>query len=252
MELLEKAHVKGYSRKDGTYVKPHERAGEAHAPEAYWHPKNGENGKPVIIHKPHHASAPSTWHNPDAVATFTPGGDVPLSLNGVPIRKWKDHPRTAEGWEYHSGVDPSLEEPPFRLPPGKHAGAGVVIREPDGRVWLASPTNQFGGYHATWPKGSVDPGESMQAAACRETFEETGLQIEIVGFIGDFDKTTSRARMYLARRVGGSPVEAGWESQSMHLVPIGKLYDILNMSNDHAIAEAIGAGPAPVKQQSNK
>lgn len=243
MDLM-KAHVKGYSRKDGTYVPPHERKdGPGAAPRApiVHHSRLSHNGSPVQIKNPTHPSSHTTWHNPKAVATFVPDGDVPMSINGVPIARWKDHPRTPEGWEYCDGVNEALHEPPFELPPGKHAGSGVVILEPDGRVWLTHPSNAFGGYHATWPKGSVDPDESMQAAACRETFEETGLKIEIVGFLGDFDKTTSRARMYLAKRAGGSPVEMGWESQAMSLSPIDKLRDILNMNNDHAIVEALEA-----------
>lgn len=237
-----KAHVKGYSRKDGTYVPPHERKdGQGAAPRApaVHHPRLSENGSSVQIKNPTHPSSHTTWHNPKAVATFVPNGDVPMSINGVMLRQWKDHPRTQEGWEYCDGVNHSLYEPPFELPPGKHAGAGVVIIEPDGRVWLAHPTNAFGGYDCTWPKGSVDRGESMQAAACRETFEETGLQVEIIGHLGDFQKTTSMARMYLARRVGGSPVHMGWESQAMSLVPHEKLRDLLNMEVDHAIVDAL-------------
>jgi len=240
--VLLKSHVKGYSRKDGVYVAPHDRKdgpGGAQRATAVCHPRLSENGSAVQINNPTHPSSHTTWHNPKAVATFVPDGDVPMSINGIPIRQWKDHPRTKEGWEYCDGVNHSLYEPPFELPPGKHAGAGVVIIEPDGRVWITHPTNSFGGYHATWPKGSVDPDESMQAAACRETFEETGLKVEIVGFLGDFQKTTSVARMYLARRVGGDPTSCGWESQAMSLVPHHKMRGLLNMPNDHAIVEAL-------------
>ena len=244
MDLM-KAHVKGYSRKDGTYVPPHERKdgpGVAIRAPMVHHPRISHTGGKVHIKNPTHPSSHTTWHNPQAVATFVPDGDVPVSINGVMLREWKDHPRTPEGWEYCDGVNHSLYEPPFRPTPGKHAGAGVVIVEPDGRVWLTHPTNQFGNYECTWPKGSVDPDESMQAAACRETFEETGLQVEIIGFLGDFQKTTSVARMYLAKRIGGSPVHCGWESQAISLSPVDKLHDLLNMQNDREIADKIAQG----------
>lgn len=249
MDFL-KAHVKGYSRRDGTYVPPHERKdGPGAAPEApvYHHPRLSENGHKIQIKNPTHASSHTTWHNPKAVATFVPNGDVPASLNGVALTRWKDHPRTKEGWEYTKGINDEIEEPTFHLPDGKHAGAGVVILEPDGRVWLAHPTNAFGGYDCTWPKGSVDPDESMQAAACRETFEETGLQVEIISHLGDFEKTTSMARMYIAKRIGGSPSYMGWETQAMSIVPAQKLRDLLNMQNDHAIVEALEAKLASKK-----
>lgn len=251
-EALSKAHIKGYSRRDGVYVKPHERdTGEAdhRAMPVHHHAQADDNGKAVVIKRPSHASAPSTWHNPDAVATFVPDGDVPLSLNGVPLRSWRDHPTTTEGWDFADGINDDLPEPAFTLPTGKKAAAGVIIEEPDGRVWLVAPTNQFGGYRSSFPKGTADLELSLQGTALKECFEETGLQIKITGFVGDFERTTSKARIYRAKRVGGSPVDMGWESQAVHLSPKGRLYDQLNMWTDHPIAEAVGAGPAPKKPE---
>lgn len=249
MEDLTKAHIKGYSRRDGVYVQPHDRdtgVAAAAAP-VHHHPRTGEAGEQVEIKRPSHASLPSTWHNPDAVATFVPGGDVPASLNGVSLTAWKDHPRTSEGWDFCDGINEDLYEPPFHLPPGKKAAAGVVIEEPDGRCWVVHPTNAFGNYQVTWPKGTCEPGLSMQGNALKETYEEAGLKIEITGFIGDFERTTSKARMYRAKRIGGTPIAMGWESQAVSLCPRGLLYDMLNMYTDHPIAETIGAGPAPKK-----
>jgi ADP-ribose pyrophosphatase YjhB (NUDIX family) len=248
-----KAHIKGYSKKDGTYVRPHERdTGIPHSkhPEPVHHPQAGENGEAVKIHEPHHSSAPSTWHSPDAVATFIPNGDAPASLNGIPIRAWKDIPQSIEGWDYlEDCINEDLVEPPFRLPSGKKAAAGVVIEEPDGRCWIVHPTNAFGGYEASWPKGTADQELSLQGTAVKEAFEETGLKIAITGFIGDFERTTSVARMYRAKRIGGDPTRAGWEAQGVSLIPKGLLYEHLNMVTDHGIAEAVGAGPAPKTPQ---
>lgn len=247
MSDLAKAHIPGYSKKDGTYVRPHERGDGAAHPAPHHHPKAGEQGQKVLIKKPHHASAPSTWHNPDAVATFVPGGDVPAAINGVPIRRWRDHPRTVEGWDYTDCVDHELDEPPFHLPPGKKAAAGVVIEEPDGRVWVVHPTNAYGGYQSTWPKGTCEHELSMQGSAAKEAYEESGLKVQITGFLMDVERTTSKARFYLAKRVTGDPTDAGWESQGISLCPRDRLFDLLNMWPDHGIAEAVGAGPAPQK-----
>ena len=246
-EDLAKAHIPGYSRKDGVYVKPHERDdGHVVSPApVHHHPKLGEKGELVEVKKPSHASAPSTWHNPDAVATFVPGGDVPLSLHGVPFQAWRDHPQTPEGWDFVDGIMEDLDEPPFTLAAGKKAAAGVVVEEVDGRCWLVHPTNAYGGYKVTLPKGTADPGMSLQATAIKECFEEAGLKVEIIGFIGDVERTTSKARFYRARRVGGNPTDVCFESQAVSLVPKGLLYDFLNMKTDHGIAEAIGAGPRP-------
>mgnify|MGYP003582811150 CR=1 FL=1 len=246
--LVLKAHVPGHMRA-GHYVRPYERK-EGRAPAPHHHPKPGEDGKPVLVKQPHLASAPSTWHNPEATATFVPGGDVPREINGVPLRRWRDHPTTAEGWDYVEGVADDLVEPPLPKTAGeKHIGAGVVIEEPDGRVWLTHPTNAFGGYEATWPKGTAEDGLSLQANAIKEAFEETGLKVKIVGFIGDFERTTSVARMYRAVRVGGTPIDSGWESQAVSLAPRSHLYEQLNGWADWPIAEKIGAGPQPKKPQ---
>ena len=253
MTDLVKAHIQGYSRKDGVYVKPHERKDNgkalAYQKPVQHHPQLSEDGKKVAIHKPSTPSASSTWHNPKAVATFVPDGDSPMSINGIPIRRWRDHPHTVEGWEFVDGVNESLREPPLILPPGKGASSGVIIEESDGRVWVIHPTNKFGGYSVSFPKGSAEPELSLQANAIKEAFEESGLQVEIVGHIGDFERTTSVARMYRARRVGGDPTASGWESQAVSLVPKEKLHEILNMWPDHLVAESIGAGKAPSKKE---
>jgi len=34
------------------------------------------------------------------------------------------------------------------------------------------------------PKGAVDPGETLEQAACRETLEETGLRVRLLGSLG--------------------------------------------------------------------
>ena len=98
-----------------------------------------------------------------------------MSLNGIPAA-WRDHPRTTEGWDYSDGINDDLDEPPFDLPAGMKAASGVVIEEADGRVWLIAPTNQFGGYNASLPKGTAEDELSLQGNALKEAFEETGLK----------------------------------------------------------------------------
>src|SRR3546814_3051951 len=95
-----------------------------------------------------------------------------------------------------------FRSPPFHVSPGKVASSGVIVEEPDGRVWLVGPTNGFGGYRSTFPKGNAEPELSLQANAIKEAFEETGLRVKITGFVGDFTRTTSVARLYRAVRVG--------------------------------------------------
>ena len=74
-----------------------------------------------------------------------------------------------------------------------------------------------------------------QATAIKETFEESGLQIQITGWIGDFERTTSVTRYYFARRIGGNPAQMDWESQAVKLVPKKKLFTVLNHAKDHEL-----------------
>lgn len=203
------------------------------------HPAKDDKGNSITVNYPTPASDPATWHNPKATATFAPGGKVPKSMNGVAMESWKA-PTTLDGWAKVAGQNSKIEEPPpAQLPPGKKHATGVVIIEPDGRVWVTRPTNSFGGYVHTLPKGKTEPGISGQANAIKEAHEETGLKVRITGFLGDFERDTSIGRYYVAERTGGTPADMGWESQAMRLVPQGKLKSFFNRGVDKKIADAI-------------
>jgi ADP-ribose pyrophosphatase YjhB (NUDIX family) len=208
-----------------------------HYPNAITHPQAGDKGEPIQINEPSKPSLAETWEDPDATATFVPGSAVPRELNGVAMQTWADAPTTDIEWNNVPGQDMDLEEPEFILPKGKKAAAGVIIEEPDGRVWLLRPTNGFGGYDATFPKGRIDPGIGMQASAIKEAFEETGLQVEITGFVCDIERSVTMARFYRARRVGGTPKDMGWEAQAVQLVPKDELHQVLNTEVDRHIAK---------------
>ena len=79
----------------------------------------------------------------------------------------------------------------------KAAYGGVVI-DAEGRVLLREPTNHFGGYAWTFPKGKADPGETAEQAALREVQEETGCTARILAPIpGDFAGDTSMNNYFL-------------------------------------------------------
>lgn len=96
----------------------------------------------------------------------------------------------------------------------KAAYGGVVINAA-GRVLLREPTNHFGGYAWTFPKGKADPGETPEQAALREVQEETGCMARIVAPIpGDFAGDTSMNQYFLMAEVDpGAPFGShDWET----------------------------------------
>ena len=198
---------------------------------AVYHPETDEHGRAVLLKNPTTATPLSAWNRADVAATVTPAGALPAALNGIALRDWLDVPDSAQAWSHVEGQY-AFDEPPFHPPTGKMPAAGVVIQEPDGRFWLVAPSNGFGGYTATFPKGRVDGSGSRQASAIREAYEEAGLKVNITGFLADSDRTQTYTRYYLAQRTGGNPARMGWESQAVHLVPKEALADFLTHLND--------------------
>ena len=95
------------------------------------------------------------------------------------------------------------------------AGCLVRAKFPDGmRYLLVHPS---GGYNrrAPWsiPKGLVEPGESPEDCAVRETREETGIQCRIVGSLGEAVLRKSR------KRILGFLAEAGELPEDPRLEP---------------------------------
>ncbi|MDW3681609.1 NUDIX hydrolase [Cupriavidus sp. CV2] len=205
------------------------------------HPRPDEHGKPFKIHEPSTPTGPETWMDPVSIALWTPDSAVPVELNGVPFSPWTDHPVTDGGWNYVDGLMDDLDEPPL-VTNGKNPAAGVVVVEPDGRVWIVCPSNGFAGYRATFPKGHADEGLSLQAAAIREAFEESGLKVAIMGFIDDVERTQTMTRYYRARRVGGTPAAMGWETQGVALVPAAEVAGYVNRDVDRTVASKAGLG----------
>lgn len=203
-----------------------------------YHPMLDEHGKPVLLNSPSKATPPASWSQVNAVVTVTPGGQMPAELNGIRFGDWHDVPTSHDAWNCVEGQC-DVDEPAFRPPHGKMPAAGVVVEEADGRFWLVAPSNAFGGYLATFPKGRIEANVRRQASAIREAYEEAGLKVRITGFLADSNRTQSYTRYYLAQRVGGNPGLMGWESQAVHLVPREALRDFLTHPNDLSLLQVI-------------
>lgn len=215
-----------------TASKPHVSAGPM------FHPRLDENGQRVTIGKPSMPSNLQAWAHPDAMACVIPDGPMPKAINGLEVRSWQQAPQSHADWEALA-AQASVPEPDFKVPSHYKKSAGVVVREPDGRVWVVAPSNAFGGYQATFPKGTME-GKSTQAAALAEAFEESGLQVRLIKHLVDAKRSQSYTRYFLAERVGGNPADMGWESQAVMLVPVSQLPKVLNSHYDIPVIEALG------------
>lgn len=202
------------------------------------HPKHDDKGNPVHLHKPHSCTTVGSWSDSVALATAIPGCDLPMEINGIKLLVWSDPPRSASDWNSLTG---DFEEPPFASAPGRKSASGAVVVESDGRIWMVSPSNAFGGYVNTFPKGTYlgEDVASLRANAVKEVYEETGLKVRLTAFLCDSQRSTSTTRYYLAERLGGSPAEMGWESQAVHLVPPHLLDTVASHPNDKGILQAL-------------
>lgn len=192
--------------------------------------------------KPTYVAKTGTVAKSTTSETWETGKPKPGTLNGVDFA-----PAPPKFWEKVKDVD--VKEPP-PMPGKKVDRVGVMIQEPDGRVWIVSPTNAFGGRNHTIPGGTVEPGLTDQQNALKEVWEETGLQVEITGFVGDFEdsNTKKNGRLYIGKRVGGAPWDAkieshiishktgkaSAESEEVKLVPPEEAAKLLHRTDDLA------------------
>ncbi|MEJ8827100.1 NUDIX hydrolase [Variovorax humicola] len=199
-----------------------------------FHPRLDDAGQPVSILHPSVATPAAAWADPSAVVVVVPDGEAPAALNGVPVAPWQP---PADWWDAEAARRP-VAEPPFAPPAGLAPAAGVVLLEPDGRVWLAQPSNGFGGVAHVVPKGRHDAG-LLAAAAMREAWEELGLVTRLTGHLIDLARTMTFTRYYVGRRIGGHPGAMGWESQASILCPIARLHELLTRPHDGPLVAAI-------------
>jgi len=110
------------------------------------------------------------------------------------------------------------------------AGA-IILREVEGELKIALAQHRRSSKIWTLPKGHVDPGESLEQAALREIYEETGLlNVQLIMYLGSFIRESIKSNgdveqktihFYLAYSPGTeassapsdpSFVEVGWFS----------------------------------------
>lgn len=130
--------------------------------------------------------------------------------------------------------------------PTKHAtSAGGLVYDDraDGRwVVLIAHLNAGGVLQWTLPKGGLEDGEDLKAAAMREVREETGLETAIESKLGVVDywfvwrpdriRYHKYVHYYLMRLAGGDFAARDDEAEDVAWLPIGEALDRLAHPNE--------------------
>lgn len=133
------------------------------------------------------------------------------------------------------------------------AGGLVVDERPSGR-WcvLIAHRSASGQLQWTLPKGGLEEGEDLEAAAVREVREETGLEAEVLRKLGVVDywfvwrperiRYHKFVHYYLMGYRGGDMRERDQEAERVAWLPVGEAVQRLSHLNERElVAAAAGA-----------
>lgn len=159
---------------------------------------------------------------------------------GVPVPNAGMQKQAGE-YDFTTIKDVDVDEPPLpKAKKGQRNSTGIIVMEPDGRIWIYQPKGGFGGYKSTFSKGGLEKGLTPQQNAHKELWEEMGIRAEISGYLGDYEGDTSTSRFYLARRTS-EPFDAETaETDSVGPVTPEEAADRLNRARDlNILADAV-------------
>jgi 8-oxo-dGTP pyrophosphatase MutT (NUDIX family) len=130
---------------------------------------------------------------------------------------------------------------PRRIKHERSAG-GLVLRRENGEyegLLIGRSTPRIWSF----PKGHVEPSETIEAAATREVQEETAIEASIIEKLSDIRywfysnkvKHSKVVHFFLMRYIGGTPKPQAGEVDETTWVPLGKLLDVLTHLNERRL-----------------
>ena len=133
------------------------------------------------------------------------------------------------------------------------SAGGIVVRaERGGRSLVVGMRRRDGDRHGgTWtlPKGTPDPGETIEQTAIREVTEETGLEVRILDRLPSIDYTFVQAgtrihktvHYFLMEPVGGDLSRHDQEFERVRWVPFVDAPDLLTFPTERGLVAAAAA-----------
>jgi len=136
------------------------------------------------------------------------------------------------------------------MEPTTKRGACAVVLDDDGRVLLVKRKD-----FRLWvlPGGGLEDGETAEAAAVRETAEETGYQIAIERYVGRYiliggPLGRSETDCFVGRLIGGEAIENGPETAAVGWFDPGRLPRRFLDTHRLRLADALANRPEPVER----
>ncbi|WP_407569292.1 NUDIX hydrolase [Deinococcus altitudinis] len=126
------------------------------------------------------------------------------------------------------GRQPAPKRAPKKPPAEPRIGVGCIVLRGE-EILMVREKGRW-----SLPKGGLDAGELVQQGAIRETYEETGLHVEVreLAFVVEFQAKTWGHHIqffYLGRETGGvlGPKDPDREVQEAKFIPLRQLREFL-------------------------
>jgi 8-oxo-dGTP diphosphatase len=113
----------------------------------------------------------------------------------------------------------------------------LMILRDDFRIWSI-------------PGGGIEPGETCEQAAVRETLEETGYQVALDRYVGSYRRPqlNDLRHIFRAHVVSGQPLQSGPETREVRWFPVNELPVRLIPSVREIVADALSNRVEPIQR----